>query len=203
MRFFNPTLELKELQILQHIKKFPDTTQKQIANVISGSVSMVNVYVDNLEKEGYIKREYKSSKIVYYNITREGKKRKKFLLINYMKELVDLYVLAKENVEKFLSDIEHKGYNKILIYGAGEVAETILSIIKSRDDNALEVVAVIDDDYDMKGKSILKHKIISKEDIHKHEHEVIVITSYTYEDEIRKKLSEINYPQDKIIRFFN
>jgi len=58
MKFFSPTSELKELLLLQHIEKNPDTTQKEIAKVINGAKSMVNVYIDNLEENGYMVRDY-------------------------------------------------------------------------------------------------------------------------------------------------
>jgi len=155
MKFFSPTSELKELLLLQHIEKNPDTTQKEIAKVINGAKSMVNVYIDNLEENGYMVRDYQSAKIVYYNITPEGVKRKNYLLINYMRELLDLYRLAKENVEKFLLEIEERGYSKLLIYGAGEVAETILGVIRDRNKDTLKVLAVIDDNDEIQGKELL------------------------------------------------
>jgi DNA-binding MarR family transcriptional regulator len=203
MKFFSPTSELKELLLLQHIEKNPDTTQKEIAKVISGAKSMVNVYIDNLEENGYMVRDYQSAKIVYYNITPEGVKRKNYLLINYMRELLDLYRLAKENVEKFLLEIEERGYSKLLIYGAGEVAETILGVIRDRNKDTLKVLAVIDDNDEIQGKELLGYKIISRADINHYEHDAVIITSYAYEDEIRGKLKELNYSENKIIRFFS
>ena len=56
MKFFRPTSELKELLLLQHIEKKSDTTQKEIAKEIDGAPSMVNVYIDNLEKQNYMVR---------------------------------------------------------------------------------------------------------------------------------------------------
>ena len=203
MKFFSPTSELKELLLLQHIEKKPDTTQKEIAKVIDGAPSMVNVYIDNFEKQDYMVRDYKSAKIVYYNITPEGIKRKNYLLINYMRELLDLYRLAKENVEKFLLEIEERGYSKLLIYGAGEVAETILGVIRDRNKDTLKVLAVIDDNDEIQGKELLGYKIISRADINHYEHDAVIITSYAYEDEIRGKLKELNYSENKIIRFFS
>lgn len=203
MKFFSPTSELKELLLLQHIEKNPDTTQKEIAKVIGGAPSMVNVYIDNLEEKNYMVRDYKSAKIVYYNITSEGVKMKNYLLINYMRELLDLYRLAKENVEKFLLEIEERGYSNLLIYGAGEVAETILGVIRDRNKDSLKVLAVIDDDEDIQGKELLGYKIISRADINHYEHDAVVITSYAYEDEIRGRLKELNYSENKIIRFFS
>lgn len=203
MQFFKPTADLKEMLLLQHIEGKPDTSQHEIARVIDSAASMVNIYIDRLEENGYLIRDYKSLKVVYYNITPEGIKRKNYLLINYMRELLDLYKLAKENVENFLSEIEGKGNNKILIYGAGEVAETILGVIRDRNKDTLKVLAVIDDDETMQNKELLGFKIISREDISKYDHDAVVITSYAFEDEIRQKLKELNYSEDKIIRFFN
>ena len=203
MQFFSPTSELKELLLLQHIKNNPDTTHKEMAKTISGAPSMVNVYIENLEEKGYLLRDYKSSKIVYYNITQDGIKRKNYLSISYLHELLKLYKMAEENIESFLQKLENNGYINVLFYGAGEVADTILRIAKGRIDRPLKVLAVIDDDKNRQEEGLLGYKIISKEDINKYKHDAIIITSYTYEDEILKRLKEINYPVDKIKRFFS
>ncbi len=202
MKFFSPTSELKELLLLQHIEENPDTTQKSIAEVISGAASMVNVYIDKLEANNYLIRDYKSPKLVYYNITPEGVKRKNFLAITYFHELLELYRLAEENIEKFLVGLEEKGYRYVLLYGAGEVAETILGIIKERKDKPLKVVGIVEDDEKRQGKELLGYKLISREEIEEYEHDGIVITSYTFEDDIREKLEEMNYPGDRVERFF-
>ena len=202
MKFFNPTSELKELLLLQHIENNPDTTQKEIAEIINGAASMVNVYIGDLEENNYLVREYQSSKNVYYRITHEGLKRKNYLLISYMRELLDLYKLAKSNVEKFLIRIENQGRKNILLYGAGEVAETIIGAIRDREAPKLSVLAIVDDDKDKLGKEMLGYKIISRDEIKDYNHDAIVITSYTFEDDIKGRLKEIEYSEDRIVRFF-
>ena len=202
MKYFSPTSELKELLLLQHIEERPDTTQNEIAKAISGAASMVNLYVDRLEKNGHMVRDYKSTKIVYYNITPEGIKRKNYLAITYFHELLKLYRIAKENIEKFLIRLEDKGYTSMLVYGAGEVAETLLEIIRGRTDKPLKVLALIDDNKDKQGTELLGYKIISREEINNIEHDGIIITSYTYEDEITNRLKEIGYSKSKVERFF-
>lgn len=202
MKYFSPTSKLKELLLLQHIEKKPDTTQHEIASVMGGAPSMVNVYIDRFEASGYLIRDYKSVKTVYYNITPEGVKRKNYLAITYFHELLELYRLAEESVENFLLRLEEKGYINVLVYGAGEVAETIVGVIKRRIDKKLKVLAFIDDDKDKQGKSLLGYKIISREEINEYQHDGIVITSYTFEDEITKRLEEVGYPKDKVERFF-
>lgn len=202
MKFFNPTSELKELLLLQHIESKPDTTQKEIASVVCCAASMVNVYIDNLEEKDYMIRDYKSAKIVNYHITSEGIKRKNYLLITYMRELIDLYQLAKNNVKDFLKDLEDKDYKNILLYGAGEVAETIIGVIRDRDTTTLNILALVDDSVEKINEVILGYKVVHRDDIMKYEHDAIVITSYTFEDEIRNRLAEIGYPGDRIVRFF-
>lgn len=203
MRFFNPASELKELLLLQHIEKNPNTTQKEIAEIISAATSMVNVYIDSLESKGYMDRNYKSSKSVYYNITAEGIKRKNFLSIGYMEELISLYQLAKDNVESFIRNLNEKGYKRILLYGAGEVAETILSVLRDTDTNSAKVIAIVDDDIHKKNIKLLGHDIILSKEINNYDHDAIVITSYTFEDKILKNLKELGYPKERITRFFS
>jgi len=202
MKFFSPTSELKELLLLEHIEKNPDTTQKEIAEIINGAASMVNVYIDNLEEKNYLYRDYKSAKTIYYNITPEGIKRKNYLAITYLQELLELYKLAEESVDNFLVGIENKGYKNILLYGAGEVAETILGVINGRNDKTLHVTAIVDDNKDKQGKQLLGYSIISIEEIIGYVHDGIVITSYTFEDDITNRLNEIGYSADRIERFF-
>lgn len=202
MNFFSPTKTLKEMLLLQHIEENPNTTQKGIARAVGGAPSTVNEYMEDLEERNLLIRDYKSAKVVHYNITPKGIKRKRYLSITYFHELLELYRLAEENIEKFLVGLEDKGYENILIYGAGEVAQTILGILKYRIDKSLKVVALIDDDKDRQDTEMLGYKIISREKIKDYKHDGVVITSYTFEDEIRKKLEEIDYPGDKIERFF-
>ena len=44
---------------------------------------------------------------------------------------------------------------------------------------------------------------MSREDVESCQHDAIVITSYTFEDEIMGRLEEMAYPKEKVIRFFS
>ncbi|MSU00249.1 winged helix-turn-helix domain-containing protein [Tissierella pigra] len=202
IRFLTPTSELKELTILQHIENNEDTTQKELADMVNAAPSMINVYINAYEEKGYIEREYISSKVVKYKITSDGIRRKNFLLITYLHELMKLYKLAKENIERFIKDLENRGYKNILLYGAGEVAETILSVIRDRENIKLNIVALIDDDLSLQDKMLMGYKIIPLEEARNHNHDAIVITSYTYEDSIRRRLEEVGYDGGRVVRFF-
>ncbi len=204
MKFFSPSARLKELKLLEFIESKPTgTSQHEMARVIGAAASSINVYMDRLEEQGYLVRDYQSLKVVHYNITAEGIKRKNFLSITYYHELLSLYRLAEKNIEMFLDKLEKKGYKNILFYGAGEVAETILSIVKGRTNRPLKVVALVDDNIGKENKELLGYKIISRDEIKDYDHDGIVITSYTFEDEIKKRLEEIKYPKDRVELFFS
>ena len=202
MKFFRATKTLKEMLLLQHIEENPKTTQKNIAKAVGGAPATVNEYMESLEERKLLIRDYQSAKVVEYKITPEGIKRKNYLSITYFHELLELYRLAEENIEKFLLGLEAKGLKDILIYGAGEVAETILGVLKNRKDKPLKVLALIDDDIDRQNNEMLGYRIISRDQIENYKHDGIVITSYTFEDDIREKLEEIDYPGDRVERFF-
>ena len=184
MKFFSPTSDLKELLLLQHIEDNSETSQHIIAKVINAAASMVNFYINRLEKKGYLKRDYQSAKIVYYNITDEGIKRKNYLAFSYLRELIDVYRLAKENVLKSVESIVAKGYRNVLLYGAGEVAETIIEVVRDNKDSGLNIVAIVDDDKAKIGTEMLGYKVVSINNISGINHDAIIITSYTYEEDI-------------------
>ena len=202
MNFFNPTTIYKELILLQEIEKNHSITQKELAGVIGAAPSMVNVYINELEEKNYLKREYISTKTVNYRITPQGVKRKNYLLITYMRELLELYQIAKNHVGKFLINLTNKGYTNILLYGAGEVAETIIGVIRDKDFSSLKVAAVVDDNKDKQGKTILGYNVISRNEIEKYAHDAIIITTYAFEEDIVNRLKEMKYPMDRVEKFF-
>lgn len=202
MKFFSPTGQYKEMILLEHLEKNHQRTQKEMARVSESSTSMTNNYIDELEKSGYIKREYISSKVVYYHITTKGVKRKNFLQITYINELMEQYIKGQASVSHFLESVSKKNIKKVILYGAGEVAEIILDIINANNYD-IEVLCIIDDDIDKQDTYLRDIHVCKIDALSKLEHDGVIITSYKYEEEILKKIIETGYPRKHIIRYFN
>ncbi len=196
--FYKATPLYKELLILDLIEKNKNITQRQMSDVLGSSVAMTNNYLGEIEERGLLEREYISTKEVIYHITDKGKERRKYLSIVYLNESQKMYDSAKEELLKFVEDIKEKGFKKILLYGAGEVAEIFLNAIKDE----IEVLAVIDDDESKQGKELVNTSIISRNEIVKYEHDAILISSYGHYQKMIEKLKEINYLDSKILHFF-
>lgn len=200
--FFKPTPLHKEFLLLQMIEKNPNVTQRDIASAIGVSPAMVNKYLDEYENKGLIKRSYESIKVVKYYITEEGSSRKKLLNIRYLESALDVYNDAKDDCYRFFESIISKGYKNILFYGAGEVAEIMLTVINNDKDIDLNVLAIIDDDINKQNKTLINKAIISLEEASNYNYDAILISTYNNSSKLYKKLLKLNYDENKILEFF-
>jgi DNA-binding MarR family transcriptional regulator len=201
--FFKPTLLYKEFMILDLIEKDANITQREISKTIGVAVSMVNQYIENFVEKGLIKKKKHSTKTVEYFITKKGAKRKKVLNISYLNASLNIYKSAKENIVEFLTQIINKGYENILLYGAGEVAEILLQTILIDSQIPINVLAVIDDDESKLGKTLVSKKIISLDRVNEYQFDGILISSYTNQKLILDKLLAVNYQKENILHFFD
>lgn len=201
-KFFKPTPLFKEYLILDLVEKQNDITQRELSKEVNASLSMINLYLDRYEEEGYITKKYITSKNVRYIISNKGIERKKVLNIGFLSSAQVIYKEARENVMKFLKEIHNKGLFNIILYGAGEVAEIFLQTINDNNKIPINVVRVIDDDKDKINTKMINVKISSINDILTIKHDAVLITSHPHRKAINKKLIDINYPKDKILHFF-
>jgi DNA-binding MarR family transcriptional regulator len=201
--FFKPTLLYKEFMILDLVEKDANITQREISKTIGVAVSMINSYLDSYEKNGLIRRKKHSTKTVEYFVTKKGMERRKLLNIWYLKSSHEVYLSAKDNIIKFLNQIINKGFKKILLYGAGEVAEIMLQVMNDDNNIPLEVLAVVDDDASKQNETIVNKPVISSVHINSFDHDGILVSSYKHHDAINSKLGLINYNKNNIINFFD
>ena len=201
--FFKPTALYKEFMILDLIEKDAHITQRMMAESIGVAVSLVNSYLDAYEKKGLIKRKKYSTKTVEYLITKKGLERIKLLNIWYLKSSYNVYAQAKNNIILFLNQIIDKGFKKILLYGAGEVAEIMLQVLSDDNKIPLEVLAVVDDDKTKYRDIIVNKLIIGSDKIKQYNHDGILVSSFKHHEAINNKLTSINYNKNNIINFFD
>lgn len=196
--FFKSTPLFKELVVLDLIEKQTNITQRELSDILGSSVAMTNNYINEYELRGLLRRKYKSRKEVEYLITDEGRERRKLLSIRYLNEVQKKYDAAKDEIINFVNELKEKGFKKIILYGAGEVAEIFLNAIKDQ----IKVLAIIDDDVNKQGKELVNVKIITLSEIENIKHNAILISSYGHQSKMERKLEAMNYPSEKILRLF-
>lgn len=201
--YFSPTSTYKEFIILDLIEKNSNITQRELSNIVNVSVSTINDYIETYEQKGYLKRNYITTKTLQYLITDKGIEHRKLLNLGFLNATQKIYDIAKNNIIQFLSKLSDSGFRKILLYGAGEVAEILLQVIKNDKTIQLEVVGIIDDNLDKIGKKLINTVIVPVDKIDSMVHDGVLISSYTHNQKIFEHLIKRNYPLHKIIEFFN
>jgi len=101
-----------------------------------------------------------------------------------------------------LEDLTIKGFKKILLYGAGEVAEIILKTLEEHNIESVEIPAVIDDDENKQNKKLINTPVLDILSIPTINHDGILISSYKANREIVCRLKSIDYDESKILKFF-
>jgi len=199
--FFKPTPLYKEFMILDLVDKNNRITQREMSDELGSSLSMINGYLDEYEAKGFLKREYTNSKSITYIITEAGVERKKVLNIGFLNSSQLVYQEAKRNVVSFLNQLVANEYKKIVLYGAGEVAEIILQVIKEEDSTGIEIVGVIDDNPEKQGSFIGNTKIIKLIEIEHYTFDGVFISTYSNRVKVLRKLKSI-VDESKIIKYF-
>src|SRR5690554_5450918 len=143
--FFKSTPLYKEYLLLEAVEKNSNITQRELSRILNVAVSMINEYLDKAEKNGYITRNYKSSKDVEYIITDSGKERVKLLNIQYLKSALSIHNAARKDITTFIEHVIEKGFKNIILYGAGDVSEIILQTLEFDRRLKLNIVGIIDD----------------------------------------------------------
>lgn len=167
--FFKPTKEYKEFIILDLIEKNPSITQREISKSLNASVSLINLLINQYEKRNLLRKKKYSSKTVDYSLTKHGVERRKVLNMLFLKSSQDVYYEAKNNIVHFLNKLFDLGFKKILLYGAGDIADIILKTVKDEKNIKLSLSAVVDDDSLIQNKFIRNIKIISRDNLKKYD----------------------------------
>ena len=200
--FFKPTILYKEFMILDLIEKNPEITQRALSIELGVSVALINGYLDDYSKRGLLRKKKFNPKTVKYLITKKGIEQKKLLNIRYFSESLNVFKKANENLREFLEGIVSKGYRKLILYGAGEVAEILIQSIMTSRDLDLEVVGVVDDDKNKQGEHLFGVEIIAFDEMNQFEFDGLFISSYTNKDVILDKIIKSNRKDIEIIQFF-
>ena len=199
--FFKPTKTYREYVILNQIERSSDITQRQLSLVLNASLSLVHQDLDYFIQKGYISKRHIHTTKAQYFLTDYGFERKRYLDLSYYYASQKLYIQAKKNLKQFLKTLTHKGFEHILLYGAGEASSMLIACIKELG-QSLTIVALIDDD---KQKQSFEHEyhILSLQDALEHAHDGVLIASFAYHQQMVDRLLHMGYDENKIIRYFS
>lgn len=113
----------RDLVILEHIEKDPDTSQAAMANTLEVAVGTINWHLKRLIEKGFVKVSRVERRKLKYIITPEGLALRARLTIDYIQNSFNLYRLVRERVNDALREVKNAGHKAVRLEGNGEVAE--------------------------------------------------------------------------------
>ena len=175
--FFNPAPDFREMSILRLISQKTDISQGALARSSGIVPSMVNNYISQLEKDGFLVKEGENRRNMSYQLTDEGKFRLQFLTISYLNEVSKLYTKSHDIFLEVLTEIEKHHIKRLYLYGAGIIGGVIAEILRFEE---YEILGYIDDSSKKIGECFNDFHVFSVSEIKDDVYDGVIIASFKH-----------------------
>ncbi len=173
----------RSLQILDELSRNDSLTQRDLSSSLGIALGLVNSYIRNLIKKGFITVKTIPSKRYAYYLTPKGFTEKTRLTYDLLHDYTRIYREARKNLKILFKQMQDEGIRRVVFAGVDEVAEIAYISLQ---ETGLKLSGVLDGEFaggDFFGKEIKPMNIL--EDM---EYDCVVITSYLKRDSIHKEL---------------
>src|SRR4030042_3901515 len=141
LEFLQPTPKYRELCILKELENNPKYSQKKIAEKVGLAPSMVNTYIKNISKRGFLKCTGENHKNMQYILTEKGQAWKIELLMKFLNETILLYKAGKNEFKQKLMIFINEGMKKVVLYGASDTCELVMNALGNL---GIKILALVD-----------------------------------------------------------
>ncbi len=187
----------RSLQILDELSKNDLLTQRDLSSSLGIALGLVNSYIKNLIKKGYITVKTIPSKRYAYYLTPTGFAEKSRLAYDLLQDYTRIYREAKNNYRQLFFELERSGSKRIVFAGADEVAEFAYITLQ---DTKLELSGVVDTD--RIGEMFFSKQIIPTIGLQRVKYDRIVITSYLKRETMHQALIDQGIEEKSIRTIF-
>lgn len=187
-RYFKPSKEARVLSVLDSLSRDSSVTQQELGRRMNISGAMVNQYLREIQDSGYVEFRPLNGKSFRYMLTGSGDRKRQEMFSEYASETVQVYTDFKNLLLGKLSTLEERGIERIVLFGASETCEVLLSALYG---TTFAVVALLDSDAAKHGRLFHGH-VISPPEILPHINcEAVVISSFGRQEEIHQQIQDI------------
>ena len=192
-KFYRPSKSARYLALLDSLADDSSLSQLELGRRANLSGAMVNQYLKELQDKELVKFERVNGKSYRYVLTNGGELRRRHMFAAYSSETVQIYSALKELILGKLEGLSSRGVRDIVLFGASETCEIVLSAIKHTN---LRVVALADSDPLKHGQALGGHFITQPQILETLKFQAVVITSFGRQDEIRERLRALTSQQN-------
>ena len=173
----------RSLQILDELSNNDSLTQRDLSSRLGIALGLVNSYIKNLVKKGFITVKAIPSKRYAYYLTPKGFTEKTRLTYDLLHDYTRIYREARENLKNLFNNMQHDGIKKVIFAGADEIAEIAYITLQ---ETKIELIAVVDGE--RSGEIFFNRTIQPLQAIDTMKYDSIVVTSYLKRKMIYQKL---------------
>ena len=129
------------LGMLSAVERDSNVTQRHLAGELGIALGLANAYLKRCAKKGYIKiRQVPLNRYAYY-LTPRGFAEKSRLTAEYLTVSFDFFRRARRDAVSLFAMCKARGWQRAVLWGAGELAEVM---VLSAPEAGVEVLCVVD-----------------------------------------------------------
>jgi DNA-binding MarR family transcriptional regulator len=190
------TEQYRSLQILHELANDDSLTQRDLSSRLGIALGLVNSYIKNLVKKGYITVKAIPTKRYAYYLTPQGFTEKTRLTYHMLQDYTNIYRQARKSLQTLFRDLEKKGVKTVVFAGSDEVAE--IAYLTLQETN-LKLAGVVD--MENADEAFFGNKVMPIHSIGQLSYDRIVVTSYLKRDALYKELLKNGIDKDHIQTF--
>jgi len=187
----------RSLQILDELSNNDALTQRDLSKRLGIALGLVNSYIKNLVKKGYITVAGIPPKRYAYYLTPKGFAEKTRLTYDLLHDYTRIYREARKNLSRLFEDLGRNGAKRVVFAGADEVAEIAYLSLQEFD---IEFSGVLDTE--RKGQPFFGKTIRSLDEVASLKADAIIITTYLRRNNMLQDLIRLGVPRNKIHTLF-
>ncbi|MGE4504938.1 MAG: winged helix-turn-helix transcriptional regulator [Desulfovibrionaceae bacterium] len=197
--FLKPSKEARVLSVLDALSRESGLSQFELGRRLKLSGAMVNQYLNRLQEQELVRFLPVNGKSFRYELTSSGESTLRAMFQDYSSETIRLYTAVKGYVHDRLAPLSEAGKTRIVLFGASETCEVVLSAIQGSD---FQILALCDNDQAKQGTLFHGYVVCSPVMLEQMEADAVVITSFGRQDEIYSEIKPLSERKGfSVVRF--
>ncbi|MBI3011634.1 MAG: winged helix-turn-helix transcriptional regulator [Candidatus Omnitrophica bacterium] len=183
----------RDMHLLDEVTRNPTVTQRELAKRIGVALGLANLMLRRLTKKGYIKISGTKRSRIRYLITPQGILEKSRLTYEFVQYSLQLYHRVRHFWREQLATIAQTPQRRILLFGAGELAEIAFLTIQEM---GLDFVGVAQEAADE--RRFLGYPVQDIRTVAPDRYDWMLVTALQ-DDGLSTRLQELGVPPEQMI----
>lgn len=162
------------LGLLNMVHDNAQASQRSMADGLGIALGLANAYLKRCVKKGLIKISHAPANRYAYYLTPHGFSEKTRLTAEFLSQSFNLFRHARVSGADLLSRCKANGWNRVALFGAGDLAEILTLSARDFDIDLVGVIADLPEARDFAGL-----KVISRADCQRHGIDAVIICDIT------------------------